>query len=325
MGHSNKRHPPNITRLHDTKHLDRFVMLDGIHFPEFSPTTKVAKLIKASVFDNNHLYYDVIIGMDVMQPLGSRIDCSTLTISWNENTIPFRPANYFDNKQLFLSISALLDDEDSLDNTGYRTKSILFSKYKEVDVANAASQQKHLSQRQQQDLAAVLKQHTKLFSGKLSLYVGCKVYLELEPGAKPISSHPYSLPKMHQALFKEELDCRPRKRGSPFLDWSQRMAVAYIYCSQERWQIFEHSTKCSNVKCTIFQGFRIFFLIVLVTSISPRLTSQCSTTHSNLRSPAKNCAPSALPSVITNAIASPWELSNRPTWNKKSWKISFMV
>jgi hypothetical protein len=122
-------------------------MLDGIHFPEFSPTTKVAKSIKAAVFDNKHLSYDVIIGMDIMQPLGFQINCSTLTISWNENTIPFRPVNYFDNKQLFLSISALLDDEDSLDNAGYRTKSILSSKYEEVDVDRVASQQKHLSHR----------------------------------------------------------------------------------------------------------------------------------------------------------------------------------
>jgi Aspartyl protease len=83
------KNPPNITRLHDTKPLDRYVMLDGIHFPEFSPTTKVAKSIKAAVFDNKHSSYDVIIGMDIMQPLGFRIDCSTLTISWNENTIPF--------------------------------------------------------------------------------------------------------------------------------------------------------------------------------------------------------------------------------------------
>jgi hypothetical protein len=114
--------------------------------------------------------------------------------------------------QLFLSISALLDDEDLLDSTGYRTKTILSSKYEEVDVDDIAAQQKHLSQRQQQDLAAVLKQHTKLFSGKLGLYTGRQVHLKLEPGTKPISSRPYGVPKMHQALFKEELD-RLEKEG----------------------------------------------------------------------------------------------------------------
>jgi hypothetical protein len=139
--------PPNITGLHDTKPLDRYVMLEGMHFPEFSPTTKVAKLVKASVFNYIYLSYDVIIGMDVLQPSGFEINCSTLTICWNENTIPFRPANYFDDKQLFNSISAFLDDEEALDNAGYRTKSILSSKYEEVKVAR---QQKHLSQRQQQ-------------------------------------------------------------------------------------------------------------------------------------------------------------------------------
>jgi hypothetical protein len=63
-------------------------MLDGIHFPEFSPTTKVAKSIKAAVFDNKHSSYDVIIGIDVMQPLGFQIDCSTLTISGASQHFP---------------------------------------------------------------------------------------------------------------------------------------------------------------------------------------------------------------------------------------------
>jgi Retroviral aspartyl protease len=83
------KNPSNITGLHNTKPLDRYVMLEGIQFPEFAPTSKVAKAIKAIVYNNNDSNYDVIIGMDVLQPLGYKIDCGTLTVSWNEVSILF--------------------------------------------------------------------------------------------------------------------------------------------------------------------------------------------------------------------------------------------
>jgi hypothetical protein len=70
--------PSRITGLHDTKPLDRYVILQGIQFPEFAPTSKVAQAIKAIVFDNKESNYDIIIGMDVLQPLGFKIDCATL-------------------------------------------------------------------------------------------------------------------------------------------------------------------------------------------------------------------------------------------------------
>jgi hypothetical protein len=75
--------PSCIIGLHGSKPLDCFVWLNGMQFPEFSPTTKVAKPIKAIVFNNPESNYDVIVGMDILQPIGFRIDCATLTISWN--------------------------------------------------------------------------------------------------------------------------------------------------------------------------------------------------------------------------------------------------
>jgi hypothetical protein len=42
----------------------------------------------------------------------------------------------------------MLADHDDLDQSGYRTKTILSSKYVEVDVDEVARQQSHLSERQ---------------------------------------------------------------------------------------------------------------------------------------------------------------------------------
>ena len=179
--------PSNITGVHGTKPWHCFVKLNGMQFPEFAPTTKVAKPVKAIVFDNEESSYDVILEMDILQPLGFKIDCATLTISWNENTIPFRPANYFNDSQLYESVMAMLADHDDLDQSGYCTKTILSSKYKEVDMDEVARQQSHLSERQQQELAAVLRKHTHLFSGKLGQYPNRLVHLDLIPNSQKLS------------------------------------------------------------------------------------------------------------------------------------------
>jgi hypothetical protein len=202
------KNPPNITGLHNTKPLDQFVMLEGIQFPEFTSTSKVAKAVKAIVYNNNDSNYDAIIGMDVLQPLGFKIDCSTLTISWNEFSVPFRPSNYFQDSNLFESLSGKLhaNDDEYLDTSGYQSKTILSSKYEEADVDEVAKQQTHLSERQQQQLAEVLHQHSKLFSGKLGIFPNRKIHLELMPDAKPKSSWPYGVPRQHEAVFKEELN-----------------------------------------------------------------------------------------------------------------------
>jgi hypothetical protein len=100
----------------------------------------------------------------------------------------------------------MLADHDDLDQSGYRTKTILSSKYEEVDVDEVARQQSHLSERQQQELAAVLRKHTHLFSGKLGRYPNCLVHLDLVPGATPKSCRPYPVPRHNQSVFKEELE-----------------------------------------------------------------------------------------------------------------------
>jgi len=64
---------------------------------------------------------------------------------------------------------------------------------------------KHLTKDQQKDLAELLGQFTKLFSGKLGKYEGKKVHLEVEKDARPKHAKPYSVPHTQMNLFKEEL------------------------------------------------------------------------------------------------------------------------
>ena len=74
-----------VTGVHGGKLLNQEILLSDIRFPEFSPTQHIPGPTRATVFTNPESNYDIILGMDVMQVLGININCSTKTVSWNQN------------------------------------------------------------------------------------------------------------------------------------------------------------------------------------------------------------------------------------------------
>ena len=78
-----------VTGVHGTHVLNQEVVIEDLVFPEFSPTQKVPGPIRATMFSNDDSAYDIIIGMDTMLALGIDVRCSTKTITWNDNQIPF--------------------------------------------------------------------------------------------------------------------------------------------------------------------------------------------------------------------------------------------
>ena len=200
-----------VVGVHGTEILNKEVLLEDISFPEFSTTQRIPGPIRAVVFTNTASTYDVIIGMDVMQTLGITVDCATKTISWNNNHVPFRSADYFKDPLSILDAGLFTDfeSEEELKEAaalGYKSKTILHSKYEKVDTDEVARQQKHLTVKQQNDLKNLLNKYTKLFSGKLGKYPHRKVHLDVKPNAVPKTCRPYPVPKHHEQVFKDELD-----------------------------------------------------------------------------------------------------------------------
>ena len=95
-----------------------------------------------------------------------------------------------------------------------RRSSILDAKYEVVDTAEGAEQQKHLSQTQRNDLAALLHRFPRLFDGILRSYPHHKVHLELIPNARPI----------HQRLYSVR---RPTWKHSN-MNWNLSVALAFL-------------------------------------------------------------------------------------------------
>lgn len=196
-----------ITGVHGGKILNQEVLLEDIGFPKFTPTQQIPGPICTTVFHKLESTYNIILSMEVMQVLGIDISCSTKTVSWNGLMIPFCLSNYFDKGT---ATFAFLAEEDPFEEVeaakaGYKSKTILHSKYKKVDPYKVAKQQKYLSKRQQKELGDLLSKSNKLFSGKLGKYTHCKVYLELKERAQPYTCWPFPVPKHHKVVFKDKL------------------------------------------------------------------------------------------------------------------------
>jgi hypothetical protein len=82
---------------------------------------------------------------------------------------------------------------------------VLDAKYEKVKVDKVINQLTHLSLEKKEDLRKVLKEHTKLLSGKLGVYPQRKFHIDLVPGAIAKQARPYPVPVIHLSAFKNEL------------------------------------------------------------------------------------------------------------------------
>ena len=141
------------------------MVLCDISFPEFSPTQQVDKAIQAFVYDMEESPYDVILGLDVLVPLGIEISCLTQTIIWNKTRIPWKPKSYLDKASLtdpqlnetpFCALPDFTIGHIDLDSfAAPASTTILKSRYSAINIQDVVKAQVHLTEQQQQDLDAI--------------------------------------------------------------------------------------------------------------------------------------------------------------------------
>ena len=64
----------------------------------------------------------------------------------------------------------------------------------------------HLHFHQQNELAQTLEKYPTLFDGKLKVYKGQQIHLELKENVVPYRTRPYPIPHSHMDVFKQDLD-----------------------------------------------------------------------------------------------------------------------
>ena len=186
---------------------NRIVELQGILLPEFSRSKRIEKPFKCYV-SNHDSKLDIILGNDFLIAVGINCNGADQTITWLDNSVPYKPRTYFsDDQQMYIDFLDSLspNDNNDLDNEINATQ-ILEAKYQKVDVQEVAQKQTHLTQSQREDLAALLSKYTKLFNGELGLYPHRKLHLDLVDDAKPVHKRPYPVAHSNLEIFKNELE-----------------------------------------------------------------------------------------------------------------------
>jgi hypothetical protein len=182
----------------------------NLRLPEFDKNRNVNQQ-KALVFQSETCKYNVILGADFLTKTGIDVKYSTGTMEWFNNELPMCNPNLLQNKE-FEAMAKIIEIQqekklfgmDWYDPTYYALE-ILNSKYEKVEVDEVVNQLNHLSLEQKEDLRKVLKEHTKLFSGKLGVYPHRKFHFDLVPGAIAKHARPYPSPVIHLSAFKNEL------------------------------------------------------------------------------------------------------------------------
>jgi hypothetical protein len=187
------------------------VIMHNLRLPEFDKNINVDQQ-KALVFQSETCKYDVILGADFLTKTGIDVKYSTGSMEWFNNELPMCNPHLLQNKEFeaMAEIIKIQQEEeifgmDWYDPTCYAME-ILDAKYEKFEVDEVINQLNHLSLEQKEDLRKVLKEHTKLFCGKLGVYPHRKFHIDLVPYAI-IAKHarPYPVPVMHLSAFKNEL------------------------------------------------------------------------------------------------------------------------
>ena len=126
--------------------------------------------------------YDMIIGCNWMVPNKFDISFSTATMNWFNYSVPMKPA--MTPEMFFLGNHDDLTDDSLSDLFTMQSSKILPAKYEEVSLDKVVTMQDHLSLEQKTKLCSALEGNDQLFKGKLGVYPGKKIHLDLKPDAK---------------------------------------------------------------------------------------------------------------------------------------------
>ena len=131
------------------------VQITSCKCPEFG--SRSIPDIKADVFDS-HCCFDMIIGRDLLEPIGIKLDFGNDTVQWIDHTIPMKQAH---EVQSHLAQHQQIPSESTMETEDSELFSdeMLDRKYLAVTPKEVIAQQNHLTADQREKLQHVLESH----------------------------------------------------------------------------------------------------------------------------------------------------------------------
>jgi len=144
--------------------------------------------------------YDMIIGRDILRFLKIDIKFSEEIVEWDGAEMHFKDGDANIKEAYYVA------DSDPVEDAVHRVKRILDAKYEKADIEKICLEQAELDQKQQDQLAVLLRKYKALFDGQLGRWHGQEVKLELKEGAKPYHARAYNIPRCHIQTLKAEVE-----------------------------------------------------------------------------------------------------------------------
>jgi Retroviral aspartyl protease./Reverse transcriptase (RNA-dependent DNA polymerase). len=200
--------PIHSNTIMGQQEIKNYVEIENIVLPEFSCSNKIEKA-QVYVIDSKYCHYDMIIGRDFMKNNKINMSFETATVSWLDNRVIMKPNQFWNQKINWYHLLLDSNDQQDLFDENYmhhrQPTKIKHSKYEVANIEEVIKSQTHLDQRQQQQLLNILKMHTTLFNGKLGKYPHRRIHLDVRKDVHPFHAKPYTVPHIHQQVFKDEL------------------------------------------------------------------------------------------------------------------------
>ena len=184
------------------------VIIEQLKFPEFR--NHFIKEVTADVFHSPTCCYDIILGREVLDLIGAKMDFRTNIISCMGRDIPMKSMSSFSSSPVQQLHNHFLHEEsedfDIIAELYADDIVIKDRKYQAVTPDEVVRQLPHLSQDQKNKLKLVFEKYKTVFDGKLGKHPIAKIDIELIPGAKPIYQNPYPVSFKRKPLFDRELN-----------------------------------------------------------------------------------------------------------------------
>ena len=182
-----------------TTHYKESVTFAKIRFPQFDSDIWVEDVTFVVFEDKTHSAYDLVLGRDLILPLGFDFSFEEKNIKWCNKLLPFMQRN---------SKPSLIDDPPSSVDAYFEDQLIVESDYNtRTTGSEVANTQEHLSEEERCALGVVLDQFNEMFSRTLGFYPNDTADLKLiDPNCTPVHTRPFPVPDKFRQLLKTELD-----------------------------------------------------------------------------------------------------------------------
>ena len=147
--------------------------------------------------------YCFIVGTNLLSDLKLQLDFESLTVTWDEATIPFKSITAHTGN---INEHYHIADSSATKEMSDRMDRILEAKYERLNITGYIDSCEHLNTVEKSILKTLLEKYDILFDGTLGLWRDEEYDIELKPDAKPYHARAYPIPKSQEQTLRAEME-----------------------------------------------------------------------------------------------------------------------